>query len=168
MDAANLALAEGRSDEALQLMNQALADDPGNADLKINIAQVVATQGDNDSALALLDSLSEDDSKKDAAVKLRAEIKLASQLAGVPPLDEIEQRLANNPSDPEALLQKSLHLSAQGNYDDSMACLLTIMTIDRQFQDDAGRNGLLALFDMLGVEHPAVKKYRRKMFTLLH
>ena len=49
-----------------------------------------------------------------------------------------------------------------------MECLLAIMRIDRGFEEDGGRKGLLELFDMLGGEHPSVQKYRRKLFTLLH
>jgi len=168
INAAMMAQDEGRSDEALQIMNQALAADPENADLKIQIAQLMHDQGDSDSSLALLDTLNQEDSQKDGAVKLRAQINMATQLDGLPDLDDIEQRLAQNPHDLEALQQKSHHLGAQGNYEDAMECLLTMMRVDRSFGEDAGRNGLLAIFDMLGGEHPSVQKYRRKLFTLLH
>lgn len=166
--AAMQALDEGRAEDALALMNQALAKDPENADLKISIAKIVAAQGDRDSALALLDSLSDEDNKKDEAVKLRAEIEVAKQLENAPALPEIEQRLSDDPKDLEALLQKSRHLSASADYDEAMECLLKIMTVDRQFEDDLGRTSLISLFDLLGGEHPSVQKYRRKMFTLLH
>ena len=168
MGAAMQALSEGRAEDALLLMNQALAKDPENAELKINIASVVLAQGDRDSALTLLDSLSDEDNKKDEAVKLRAEIKLAKRLEDMPPLEEIEQRLSADPNNLEALLQKSHHLTANSSYDEAMECLLKIMTIDRQFDDDIGRTSLISLFDMLGGEHPSVQKYRRKMFTLMH
>ncbi|MCH7881719.1 MAG: co-chaperone YbbN [Proteobacteria bacterium] len=166
--AAMQALDEGRAEDALALMNQALAKDPENADLKISIAKIVAAQGDRDSALALLDTLSDEDNKKDEAVKLRAEIEVAKQLENAPALPEIEQRLSDDPNDLEALLQKSRHLSASADYDEAMECLLKIMTVDRQFEDDLGRTSLISLFDLLGGEHPSVQKYRRKMFTLLH
>ena len=149
-------------------MNQALARDPENADLKINIASIVATQGDRDSALTLLDSLSDDDNKKHEAVKLRGEIDMAKQLENMPSLEEIEQSLSADPNNLEALLQKSRHLSASSRYDEAMECLLKIMTIDQKFEDDVGRTSLISLFDMLGGEHPSVQKYRRKMFTLMH
>ena len=168
MDAAMAAQDEGRSEDALELMNQALASDPANADLKINIAKLVMLQGDTEAALGLLDSLSEEDNKKDEAVKLRTKIKLASQLENTPTMPEIEIRLADNPNDCEALLHKSHRLSASDQYDEAMDLLFQIMTIDRQFQDDAGRLGLLSIFDLLGGEHPGVQKYRRKLFTLLH
>ena len=168
MNAAMQSLDEGRVEDALALMNQALAQDPENADLKINIAKVVLAQGDNNSALALLDSLNDEDNKKDEAIKLRAEINMAKQLENLPALEEINQRLNNDPNDLEVLLQKSQRLSASGDYDEAMGCLLKIMTIDREFDDDVGRTSLISLFDMLGGEHPSVQKYRRKMFTLLH
>ena len=38
----------------------------------------------------------------------------------------------------------------------------------RRFEDEAGRRGLIALFEMLGNEHPLVAVYRRRMFSLLH
>lgn len=168
MSAAMMAHDEGRTEEALQIMNQALAADPENADLKIRIAELTNDQGDTDSSLALLDALNQEDSQKDGAVKLRAQIDMATQLDGLPDLNDIEQRLEQNPQDLEALQQKSHHLSAQGDYEGAMECLLTIMRLDRAFDEDAGRNGLLSIFEMLGGEHPGVQKYRRKLFTLLH
>ena len=150
------------------MMNQALALDPTNADLKISMASVVMSQGDKDSALALLGSLSDDDKKKQEAVKLFATIDLSAQLEGIPSLEEIESDLAKDPGDLMALLHKSTHLSAQGNHESAMDCLLTMVQTDLQFQDGAARKGLFVLFDMLGGEHPAVQKCRRKLFTLLH
>ena len=168
MQAAMMAYQQGHTDQALEMMNNALAKDPDNAELKVTIAQMVHSEGDSESALALLDSLDSEGSKLDAAVKLRAEIKLAAQHADLPDLGEIEQRLAQDPNDLDALLQKSRHLTAQGDYDNAMESLLTIMRTDRSFEDDAGRKGLLELFDMLGGEHPSVQQYRRKLFTMLH
>ncbi len=168
MKAAMMSYEQGQTEKALEMLNHALAKDPDNADLKVTIAQMVNAQGDVESALALLDSLDSEGQKLDAVIKLRAEIKLAEQLADLPDFDEIEQRLAQNPLDLDALLQKSRHLTARGEYDDAMTCLLTIMRNDRSFEDDIGRVSLLELFDLLGGEHPSVQTYRRKLFTLLH
>ena len=110
MQAAMLSYQQGQTEQALEMLNQALAKDPDNAELKITIAQMVQSQGDSESALALLDSLDEAGGKLDSAIKLRTEINMAAQLADLPELNEIEQRLAQNPGDLEALLQKSRHL----------------------------------------------------------
>jgi len=168
MTAARNASLEGRTDEALEIMNQALAKDPTNADLKIDIAQIIMTQGDTESAVALLDSLDDEGKKKDSAIKLRAEIEMADRLKDLPAIEEIEAALASNPDDLEALINKSNHLVALNQYEQAMYCLLRVMNLDRKYQDDIGRTNLLALFDMLGGDHPDVQKYRRKMFTLMH
>ena len=168
IQAAMLAYQQGQSEQALGMLNHALTNDPDNPDLKIKIAQLVHAEGDSDSAITLLDSLDEEGSKKDEAIQLRAEISLAKQIADLPDLAEIEQRLQQNPGDLEALQQKSRHLTAQGDFENAMECLLTIMRTDRSYGEDAGRTGLIEIFDMLGGEHPVVQKYRRKMFTLLH
>ncbi len=168
VQAAMMAYQQGHTKEALEVLNNALAKDPDNAELKVTIAQIVYGEGDGESALALLDSLDSEGNNLDAAIKLRAEIKLAEQLADLPDLDDIEQRLSQNPNDLAALLQKSRHLTVQEDYDNAMECLLTVMRTDRSYEDDAGRTSLLELFDLLGGEHPSVQKYRRKLFTLLH
>ncbi len=41
-----------------------------------------------------------------------------------------------------------------------MAELLEIARRDRGFRHDIGRRGLVALFDMLGTEHPLTARYR--------
>ena len=168
MQAAMTAYQQGQTEQALGMLNHALAQDPDNAELKVTIAQLVHGEGDSESALTLLDSLDSEGNKLETAIKLRAEIKLAGQLADLPDFDDIEQRLAQDSKDLEALLQKSRHLTARGDYENAMECLLTVMRADREFEDDAGRNSLIELFDMLGGEHPSVQKYRRKLFTLLH
>jgi len=168
LQAAQQAYAQGQTQQALDLLNHALQTDPENATLKVQMAELVYAQGETDSAVSLLDSLDEEGAKLDAAIRLRAEINLAAELAELPPLKELEQRLAENPGDLEALLQKSRHLAAGNQYDEAMECLLEVMRIDREYEDDAGRKSLLALFDLLGGEHPSVQKYRRKLFTMLH
>ncbi|MDH3633732.1 MAG: thioredoxin [Gammaproteobacteria bacterium] len=168
VQAAMMAYQQGNTAQALEVLNNVLAKDPDNAELKVTIAQMVYGEGDTESAQALLDSLDNEGAKLDAAIKLRAEINLAAQLADLPDPSEIEQRLAQNPNDLKALLQKSRHLTAQGDYDNAMECLLTIMRTDRGFEDDISRTSMLELFDMLGGEHPSVQKYRRKLFNLLH
>jgi putative thioredoxin len=168
MKAAMMAYEQGQAEQALEMLNHALAKDPDNADLKVTTAQMVHAEGDTVSATALLDSLDSEGSKLDAAIKLRAEIKLAEQLADLPDIEDIDKRLAQNPLDLEALLYKSRYLAAHGEYDDAMTCLLTIVRTDRGFEEDIGRVSLLELFDLLGGEHPSVQTYRRKLFTLLH
>ena len=162
------AYAEGRHQDALDMLNTALANDPTNAKLKINIAKLVANQNDLDSASALIDSLTPAEKEQPEVKEIQAQIKLARQLKDAGDPAELEQRLNDNPNDLDALLQMSRFLTASGNYEQAIDMLMLIMQKDRGFKDDAGRKGLIDIFDMLGNDNPLVKTNRRKMFTLLH
>ncbi len=159
---------EGRKQDALDMMNKALAEEPQNAKLKINIAKMVANDGDYESASALIDTLSDEDKDQAEVREMMAQIKLAVKLKDAGDPAEIEQRLNDNPEDLDAMLQMSNYLTAAGQFEEAIKLLLDIMTKDRNFNDDAGRKGLLEVFDILGSENPLVKTYRRRMFTLLH
>ena len=45
---------------------------------------------------------------------------------------------------------------------------MELLQRDRTFRDDAGRRGLLAIFDLLDNKGDLVTRYRRKLFNLLH
>lgn len=49
------------------------------------------------------------------------------------------------------------------DYEGAMSELLAMLRGDRGFLDDVGRDGLLALFDLLGAEHPLVARHRARM-----
>lgn len=162
------AFSEGREQDALEMLNAALANDPQNSGLKINIAKLLANQEDYESATALISTLSDDEKNQDEVKAMLTQIKLADQLKDIGDPAELEQRLKDNPDDLEAMLQMSQYLTASGNHEAAIQLLMNIMLKDRSFNDDAGRKGLIDIFDLLGNENPLVQTYRRKMFTLLH
>ena len=165
---AEKAFAEGREQDGLDLLNQALADNPDNARLKIAVARIAAQRGDYEGAQALIDSLDAESRESDEVRELQAQLRVAAQLQDIGDPNELQQRIEQNPDDLEAMLKLSHYLTAQAQYEPAMELLLKIMQKDRGFEDDAGRQGLLNLFEILGNEHPLTKTYRRRMFTLLH
>ncbi len=165
---AEKAFAEGREQDGLDLLNRALADNPDNAKLKIAVARIAAQRGDYEGAQALIDSLDAESRESDEVRELQAQLRVAAQLQDIGDPDELQQRIEQNPDDLEAMLKLSHYLTAQARYEPAMELLLKIMQKDRGFEDDAGRQGLLNLFEILGNEHPLTKAYRRRMFTLLH
>jgi len=83
-------------------------------------------------------------------------------------MGELLNRISHDPSDCEAREKLATILVSQGQHEAAMEQFLEIMKRDRAFNDDAGRKGLLQMFELLGNEHPAVGTYRRKMFSLMH
>ena len=78
-----------------------------------------------------------------------------------------EPVLAADPDDNEARFQLALRKVVGKDYDDGMELLLELMQKDRSYEDDAGRNTLLKVFELLG-DDPRVSRYRSRMANLLY
>jgi putative thioredoxin len=80
LDEAIAAYTQGNKEQALESLNAALAKDPNNAKLKINIAKLVANENDFDCATSLFDRLRDEDCELPEAKEILAHIKLANKL----------------------------------------------------------------------------------------
>ena len=60
-----------------------------------------------------------------------------------------------------------MHL-VTNDYDAAMEQLLEIAKRDNSFRHDAGRSGLLALFELLGDEDERVQRYRELLQASMH
>jgi putative thioredoxin len=89
------------------------------------------------------------------------------KVADAPAAEDLSSRVEANPQDHEARYQLAMHKVLAGDYDGAVDLLLELMKMDRAFDDDAGRLGLLQVFELLG-EDPRVHQYRRRMTSLLY
>lgn len=164
---AQVRLEAGDADGAIALLMEARQADPGNPRLTVALVQAQAIAGDIDAATATLDSLQPDEQRKPEIVALRNHLYFEGQVAGAPEASELEARLAANPGDHEALFLLAMRNVVGQDYETAMELLLRLMQEDRRFRDDAGRHGLLKVFELLGGD-PIVGQYRRRMASLLH
>ena len=160
-------LRAGNADDAIALLNEARANDPDNLRVTVTLAQAQAATGDIAAAEATLDSLPADEQGKPEVAALRSHLFFEGQVADAPEATELEARLAADPGDHEALHQLALRKVVGRDYEAAMDLLLELMRQDRGFGDDAGRRGLLKVFELLG-DDPRVSQYRRRMASLLH
>lgn len=160
-------LAAGNAAGAIVLLDKALEADPDNPRVTLALAEAQAAAGDVVAAEASLDSLPVDEQVRPEVVSLRNHLFFEVQAADAPDATELEAKLATDPDDAEALFQLALHKVVAKNYVAAMDLLLQLMQKDRGYADDAGRRGLLKVFELLG-DDPRVGEYRRRMATLLH
>ena len=160
-------LAAGNAAGAIVLLDKALEANPDNPRALLVLAEAQAAAGDVVAAEATLDSLPVDEQANPEVVNLRNHLFFEVQVAEAPDAAELEARLAADPDDAEALFQLALHKVVAKNYVAAMDLLLQLMQKDRSYADDAGRLGLLKVFELLG-DDPRVGEYRRRMATLLH
>ncbi|MDJ0941209.1 MAG: thioredoxin [Woeseiaceae bacterium] len=160
-------LNSGDTANAIARLNELREADPDNPRLLVALAEAQAAHGDIEAAEASLHSLPIDERDKPDVVILRAKLFFLAQVAEAPDSAELEGRLSADTSDHEARFQLALRKIVDGDYETAMDNLLELMRQDRDFGDDAGRKGLLKVFELLG-NSPLVSRYRSKMASLLH
>ena len=160
-------LLAGNTDAAIALLNEAREADPENPRIAMVLAGAQAAAGDVNAAEATLDSLPVSEQGNPEVTMLRGHLFFAGQVAGTPAAVELESRLAADPDDTEALYQLALRKVIDQDYDNAVELLLDLMRKDRSFGEDAGRQTLLKIFELLGND-PRVSQYRRRMASLLY
>lgn len=106
----------------------------------------------------------EEAAAEEQALKLQV---FADEVVDAPDAPALEASVAANPDDHEARYQLAMRKVVDQDFDGAMDLLLEVMRRDRQFGDDAGRKGLLKVFELLG-DDPRVNQYRRRMTSLLY
>jgi putative thioredoxin len=161
-------LLQGNAAEAGELINKANVLDPENPRVKLSYARYKATLGELADAERLLEELPMDLQEQPEVVSMLARIKFDQATSGAPAVEVLEETLEKDPANSEALYQLASHRIMQTDYAAALELLLKLMQKDREYGDDAGRKGMLQIFDMLGGEGELVKRYRNRMFNALH
>lgn len=160
-------LLAGDAAGALELLSEAASADPGNPRIILTMAQVHAASGDITAAEQALDSLPAAEQDTPETKRLRGQLFFDRIALDAEPMETLAGRVAETPDDSAARYQLAAHEVMANDIESAFEDLLQIMQTDRKFGDDAARNALLRLFEMLG-DDPAIRRYRARMFTLLH
>ena len=137
------------------------------ADPAVAQARQLLQAGDATGAEAALDKLPADEQDTPEVTTLRERLFFAKQIAEAPDASELEATLASDSGNLGALHQLALRKVVDEEYDAAMELMLQLMQKDRAYGDDAGRVGLLKVFELLG-DDPRVSRYRSRMASLLY
>ncbi len=158
----------GHRQEAVDLLREALNQEPASSELKIALADKLLQLDQGDQAQTLLQSLPEEERNRQPASGLLARLQFAVLAQGAPDRAVLETQVQSHPVDCAARRQLAARLVLAGDYEAALEQFMTILRRDPQFEDEAGRKGLIAMFEMLGNDHPLTITYRRRLFSLLH
>lgn len=165
---ADALLLQGDAAKAGELIDQAHRMDPENPRVKLSYARYKATVGELADAKRLLQELPPDEQEKPEVAAMLARIGFDLIKQNAPDAATLEKTLEQDPSNSEARYQLACHRIMESDYPAALELLLTLMQRDRQYGDDAGRKGMLQVFELLGGEGELVKQYRNRMFNALH
>ncbi len=159
---------QGKHSEALGLLQDAHLAEPDNHQLTLACAELKMRQGLLDDAAELIASLPRDVRDEKEASRLSALLEFAVTTRDAAPVAELESAVEDNPGDLEARYQLAAWYVLNNQMEPALEAFMQLLQRDREFRDDAGRKGLLAVFELLENEGELVNSYRRRLFTLLH
>ena len=150
------------------ILSEVVAEDPEYYEAVLELINIQLGVGKSDEAEDLLQSLPADIHEHEQTKALVAKVKIIKMRDQAGDVDTLKQQLEANPEDFETMLLLANSEIANENYEQGMALFFNIMKKDDSYQDHAGRKGLLSAFELLEVGNPLIKKYRSKMFSLMH
>lgn len=160
--------AAGDVEGALALLRDAAAKDPDNPRAQLDYLRTAMEAGLVDEAEQALTAMPRDIRESADIRRYAALVEFARRIAGAPDRAALEQRIAQDAGDLEARDLLAARLALAGDAEGALEQYLQILRRDRRYGDDAGRKGLLAMFELLGNQGPLVNRYRSQMFTVLH
>ena len=158
-------VAEGKLEEALAVLVQASQANPQDQAIQLDAVDVLMQLGRNDEAKQLL--AGDYANEPERANALRARLALLDGAADTAPL---EAKLAANPDDHATRLELSKAYAAQSRFREALEAALEVVRRDRFFEQGAGRQAILSLFEALTGEQydDLVREFRRKLSATLN
>jgi putative thioredoxin len=124
-------------------------------------------RGDIDQAQTMLEDLPVNAGLDPAVKKLQAQLGFARAAQNADPV-ALKRFIESKPDDLEARYRLGACKVMRGEYEEALEQFFQIMRRDRGFEHDAGRKGMLAVFELLGGSGELVSRYRAKMVNVLH
>lgn len=159
---------EGDLDQACALLAKAALEDPSNTRIALDLAKLLILKADYARAESVLQSLplAAREEAETSTLLVHAGFLRVAQSA--PDIATLERVISASPDKSVARYQLSALKLIQNDYAGAMDQLLEIVRRDREFREDAGRKGLIAIFNMLGNENEIVSSYRALLTAELH
>ncbi|TZG28073.1 tetratricopeptide repeat protein [Sphingomonas montanisoli] len=157
----------GDIERALSVFSQIAEMAPDNPQVLSGHARALVAAGQIDEADALLTDLPPEIAKDPAIARAQSAIALAREATPVDDLDPLRARVVANPDDHDARYELAGGLMAMNDRDGAADQLLEIIARDRTWNEDAARQRLLKLLEVVGLEDPWVRDQRRRLSAIL-
>jgi len=153
-------------EQAIARIQQEIAAQPDQADLKLDLAVAQMSAGNATAAEAVLDALPANLATDERAKRLRGQLEFARVLKDAPTESELRARIARDENDYEARDLLGMRLLASGNAAEGLQQFIDLLQADRNWNEGLAKKRLVAAFSVLD-DADLVGTYRRKMSALL-
>ena len=167
MKVAEEALAQGATEEAIEIYKHLMTEDPANLAAIGALAKLQVETGALDDAKATLAKVPEAKQGDAAISAAKAALELAEQANSVGPISELEKKVAADPRDHQSRYDLAVALNAKGQRKEALDHLIEIVKRDRKWNEDGARKQLVQLFDAWGPTDEATIDGRKQLSSIL-
>lgn len=160
-------LANGDHKTAGQIFAEVLAQDRENIRAIAGMARCQLDAGDVDAARVTLSLVPPSKENEEAIVSVKAAIELAGAPSDAGEIEKLQKAVAADEKDYQARFDLATALNAAGRRQEAIDELLTLIKLDRNWNDEAARKQVLTFFEAWGQTDPDTVAGRRKLSTVL-
>ncbi len=153
---------------ALNMLRQAIAEEPNNQAFRVELADVLVLQQELEEARTVLAQIPEDTAERE---RPQNRLEIAEEAAGLPELADLRAALDAGDDKQDALdlrYQLAVRLAAAGEFEPALEHAMEVLRTDRTYRDDIGRLTMIRIFAVLGKGSELASRYRRQMFNYMH
>jgi len=165
--AADAALQAHDYTTAASLYSTVLQGEPENLVALAGLAQCHIALGNLDQARGLLSAVADAKRSDPALAAVLAALDLAEKTSHLGDPGDLARKLELQPDDHQTRFDLALALNARGDRAGAVEQLVTILSRDRQWNEDAARKQLLQFFEAWGASDPATQKGRQRLSSVL-
>ena len=158
-------LEQGDRPAAIQLLQQLIAEEPGNHGIAVELADLLIMEGDMDQAQTMLRGLPGD---AEGISKPRNRIAFIEEASSLSSVLELSQSVAGDVDNLRLRYELAVAQVSDDQIEAALENLLVMLQKDRDFEDELARKTMIRIFELLGKGDEIATRYRRKMFTFLH
>ncbi len=158
-------LSQGNRTEAISMLQQAIAEEPNNHGLHVELADLLIMESRSDEARQILNGLPDETEGISKPQNRLLFIDKASELTGV---DDLMKQVDSDGDDLQLRYNLAVCLIVDDQIEEALEQLLVILKKDKTFEEELARKTMIQVFDLLGKGDPVATAYRRRMFSFLH
>lgn len=134
---------------AMQLLTNVMKADPSNAKVAMDMAQIFIDLNELDQAKNLFNILPDSAKRSDMGKSILGQLTFLDLAEKTQGKIQLQQQLMANPGDCDVLFDLAVCLIAERDYEQAVNHLFEIMAIDSSYKDDAAREMIINIANML-------------------
>ena len=155
--------------EAVNLLTEAIQQDPGNTRVAMDMVQIFLDVNEIEQATLLFNKLPDKDKESETGKSLIGQFTIKEIAAKTDGLDTLMARIESNPNDYDACFDLSLCFVAEHNYSQAMDYLFRIFDNEPDYKEGAAKEMIINLTNILMPNEPEIaKEFRRRLGNVLN